>query len=180
MALEDIADKVIETDVLVIGGGIAGCCAAAKARDHGLNVTLIDKAAIERSGSAAQGIDHFDGLFPRDGMTTLDIVKGHERRGKAYHGGNFQNLNLVYKLADQAFWVFDELEKLGVTMRWDDGEPYWIPYANFGLPVKRISLRVHWQNVKPQLAAAVKRSGTNILERTMVVDLLTNEGIHRY
>jgi succinate dehydrogenase/fumarate reductase flavoprotein subunit len=176
MALEDIADKVIDTDVLVIGGGIAGCCAAAKARDHGLNVTLIDKAAVERSGSAAQGIDHFDGLFPRDGMTTLDIVKGHERRGKAYHGGNFQNLNLVYKLADQAFWVFDELEKLGVTMRWDDGEPYWIPYANFGLPVKRISLRVHWQNVKPQLAAAVKKRGTNILERIMVVDLLTNEG----
>jgi len=53
MALEDIADKVIETDVLVIGGGIAGCCAAVKAREHGLDVTLVDKAAIERSGSAA-------------------------------------------------------------------------------------------------------------------------------
>lgn len=175
MTLKDIADKVIETDVLVIGGGIAGCCAAVKAREHGLDVTLIDKAAIERSGSAAQGIDHFDGLFPRDGMTTLDIVRGHERRGKAYHGGNFQNLNLIYRLADQAFWVFDELERLGVTMRWDDGEPYWLPYANFGLPAKKISLRVHWQNVKPQLAAAVKKIGLRLLERTMVVDLLTNE-----
>jgi succinate dehydrogenase/fumarate reductase flavoprotein subunit len=61
-------------------------------------------------------------------------------------------------------------------MRWDDGEPYWIPYAPLGLPLARISLRVHWQNVKPQLAAAVRKCGLRVLERTMVIDLLTNEG----
>ena len=31
MKLEEIADRVIETDVLIMGGGIGGCCAAAKA-----------------------------------------------------------------------------------------------------------------------------------------------------
>lgn len=30
MAIETLADRVIETDVLVVGGGIAGCPAAAK------------------------------------------------------------------------------------------------------------------------------------------------------
>ena len=63
MSLEQIADKVIETDVLIIGGGIAGCPTAAKAADHGLKVTLIEKAKPERSGSAGQGIDHY-GVFP--------------------------------------------------------------------------------------------------------------------
>ena len=31
MTLEWVANKVLETDVLVMGGGIAGCCAAARA-----------------------------------------------------------------------------------------------------------------------------------------------------
>jgi succinate dehydrogenase/fumarate reductase flavoprotein subunit len=49
MSIEQVADKVIETDVLVIGGGIAGCPTAAKAADHGLKVTLIEKAKPERA-----------------------------------------------------------------------------------------------------------------------------------
>lgn len=40
MTLEQIADEVVETDVLVMGGGIGGCCAAAKAAEHGMNVTI--------------------------------------------------------------------------------------------------------------------------------------------
>lgn len=44
MALEKIADRVIKTDVLVMGGGIGGCPAATKAVEHGLNVTLVKKA----------------------------------------------------------------------------------------------------------------------------------------
>ena len=68
MALEQLADKVVETDLLVVGGGIAGCPAAAKAKDHGLDVTLAEKSKTDRSGSAAQGIDHYGGFFPR-GMT---------------------------------------------------------------------------------------------------------------
>ena len=47
MALEKIADNVIETDVLVVGGGIGGCPAAAKAAEHGLKVTLVEKAKTE-------------------------------------------------------------------------------------------------------------------------------------
>jgi len=36
-------ETTIETDVLVIGGGIAGCFAALKAKDQGLDVVLVDK-----------------------------------------------------------------------------------------------------------------------------------------
>ena len=46
MSLEKLADRVIETDVLVIGGGLSGCPAAAKATEHGLNVTLIEKSKV--------------------------------------------------------------------------------------------------------------------------------------
>jgi len=180
MALEEIADKVVEADVLVIGGGIGGCSVAAKAGEHGLNVTLVEKAKPERSGSAGQGIDHY-GDFPREGITALEMFQLWEAGAmmSAVNGkGRFVNPNIMYKYFDKGLWGLEELEKLGVRMRWDDGEFYWgiSPMDRGRRGVTRSGLRVHWQNVKPQLAAAVRKKGVNILERTMVVDLLTNKG----
>jgi len=51
---------VVETDILICGGGMAACGAAVEAsywaRQHGLKVTLVDKAAMERSGAVAMGL----------------------------------------------------------------------------------------------------------------------------
>ena len=69
----DLADNVIETDVLIIGGGVAGCIAAVKATEHGADVTMLDKAAIRRSGGAASGMDHI-ATIPNAGITITDIV----------------------------------------------------------------------------------------------------------
>jgi len=175
LALEQIADNVVETDVLVIGGGIAGCPAAAKAAEHGLNVTLIEKAKPERSGCAGQGIDHY-GVFPREGMTPLEMVKrwvDGPMMGAVNGRGRFADPNISYRIFSNAFWTMEELEKLGIPMRWDDGEFYWTPGIFRGT---KSGLRVHWQSVKPLMAKAVRKRGVNTLERTMVVDLLTNDG----
>ena len=64
---------------------------------------------------------------------------------------------------------------MDITMRWDNGEHYWIPQGRYG-GVDRITLRVHWQNVKPEMAKVIRKRDVDILERTMVVDLLTNNG----
>ena len=54
-------EQVVETDVLVIGGGIAGCWAAiSAARKKGLRVALMEKAATIRSGAGGPGGDHWD------------------------------------------------------------------------------------------------------------------------
>ena len=45
-------DRLIKTDVLVIGGGIAGGYAAIKAADAGANVVLVDKGYMGRSGQS--------------------------------------------------------------------------------------------------------------------------------
>ena len=58
MARADIVTEVIETDVLVVGGGLGGCFAAIKARDKGAEVVVMEKANIKRSGSAGPGLDH--------------------------------------------------------------------------------------------------------------------------
>ncbi len=173
MALEKIADKVVETDVLVMGGGIGGCPTATKATEHGLKVTLVEKAKTDRSGSAAMGIDHFAGAFPR-GMTPAEFLKHWERLGwnRAFYGGGpWSDPTRLYRMYANQFWAIDELEKLGVTMRWDDGELRPIR-GHLGRP----HMRVHWLNVKPEMAAAVRKRGVNVLERTMIVDLLTHKG----
>ena len=49
-------EQEIETDVLVIGGGIAGCWAAlSAARSKGVRVALVEKAATLRSGAGGPG-----------------------------------------------------------------------------------------------------------------------------
>lgn len=51
---------VVETDLLICGGGMAACGAAVEAaywaKQHGLKVTLVDKAAMDRSGAVAMGL----------------------------------------------------------------------------------------------------------------------------
>ena len=49
----------IETDVLIIGGGLAGCNAAIGAAEQGARVVVLDKGRIERTGDIAGGVDHF-------------------------------------------------------------------------------------------------------------------------
>ncbi len=172
MALEKLADKIVETDVLVIGGGIAGCPAAAKATEHGLKVTLAEKAKTDRSGSSGQGIDHYAGAFPR-GMTPKEFLEATEKIGpRAYYGGfPWSDPTRIYRQYANGMWAIEELEKLGVTMRWTDGELRPAHFM-FGNPF----IRVHWTNVKPEMARGVRKAGVNVLERTMIVDLLTNNG----
>jgi succinate dehydrogenase/fumarate reductase flavoprotein subunit len=43
-------EKKIKTDVLVVGGGLAGCFAAIKAKEQGVDVTLVDKGYVGKSG----------------------------------------------------------------------------------------------------------------------------------
>jgi len=95
MALSTIADKIVETDVLVMGGGIGGCPAAAKAADKGLRVTLIEKAKTDRSGCAGAGIDHY-GPVPSASMSALDLLET-DSFGSFDGPGRFYDPNMIYR-----------------------------------------------------------------------------------
>jgi succinate dehydrogenase/fumarate reductase flavoprotein subunit len=59
---EELPLSRIDTDVLVIGGGYAGVFAAVEAKKAGLNVVLVDKGMVGRSGQTpwANGFNVFD------------------------------------------------------------------------------------------------------------------------
>src|SRR3990170_6644638 len=62
-------DETIKTEVLVIGGGIAGAAAAISARRAGANVTLVDKAVVARSGQSTFAAGIYAIYFPeRDNL----------------------------------------------------------------------------------------------------------------
>jgi succinate dehydrogenase/fumarate reductase flavoprotein subunit len=173
VSLEKIADQVVNTDLLIVGAGVGGCPAAVKAAESGLDVTLLEKSQIERSGHASHGIDEIQ-YIPRDGLSPLDVLNiftgGHwaVRHGKGVHA----DPNIMYRILANSLRMVDELDRMGVTMRWDDGQYYWFPKSPF--VNNRIDLRTHWHNVKPEMARAVHKAGVKVINRTMMVDLLTH------
>lgn len=52
-------ENEVSGDVLVIGGGMAGCFAAISAAKKGANVIVVDKASVKISGSGGTGVDHW-------------------------------------------------------------------------------------------------------------------------
>ena len=65
---KDFEVRQINTDVLIIGGGTAGCYAALTlSRDTGLSVVIAEKAHIKRSGCLAAGVNAINAY----------ITKGH-------------------------------------------------------------------------------------------------------
>ncbi|MCC6473663.1 MAG: FAD-dependent oxidoreductase [Burkholderiales bacterium] len=175
MSLATEADKVIETDVLIVGGGVAGCVAAVKARQHGARVLMLDKAVIKRSGGAASGMDHL-ATIANEKTTIYDIVSQVCDDGiypPIFAKKGLTDPNLFHTAWKDARKRLEELERWGVTIRWDDGDIYWIPSGRTG---GMTTIRFHGLRLKPQLAQAVHDSGATVLERTMGVDLLVDGG----
>lgn len=171
MSTSDIADDIIETDVLIVGGGVAGCVAAVKAREQGVSVTILEKAAIERSGGAASGMDHL-ATMPNGDMTIHKIVAQVCDDGQyppIFNKKGLTDPNLFFVAWKDAKKRLKELESWGVTIKWDDGEYYWIPSGRTGSVT---TVRFHGLNLKPELARAAINSGAKVLQRTMAVELL--------
>ncbi|MBW1913258.1 MAG: FAD-dependent oxidoreductase, partial [Deltaproteobacteria bacterium] len=71
-----MTENMVETDVLVVGGGIAGCFAAIKAREQGVDVILVDKGAVGRSGQTPFATDFlvFNSAWGHDFGEWMDQV----------------------------------------------------------------------------------------------------------
>ena len=97
------SEKVIETDVLVIGGGIAGCFAAVKAREQGVDVTLVNKGVIGRSGMSPWA--HGTMVVPPERTDKMEEIKQ-----QAYTGGEYlNNRTWTERLIKESYARFQDL-----------------------------------------------------------------------
>jgi len=166
----------VETDVLIIGGGLAGCLAAIKAKEQGGRVTVAEKTNTRRSGCAGTGIDHLWAYVPpiheKMGWSIEDMIEDYIQ-GQA-HG--WIKKDLITLAARESFNRVLDLEKFGVKIRYEDSE----------LPGKvRLVRQFHsvmstinfdGRPLKTKLTDEAKRRGVNIINRVMVTDLVSKDG----
>ena len=74
--------ETVESDIVVLGGGLAGCFAAISAARKGMKVALVEKGATERSGSAGSGFDHWESACsnPCSKVTPKEIAEAYIAR----------------------------------------------------------------------------------------------------
>ena len=82
-------EELVKSEVLVLGGGLAGCYAAIAAARHGKKVVLVEKGATQRSGSAGSGFDHWESActHPCSGVTAKEIAEAYVNEQDGYSNG---------------------------------------------------------------------------------------------
>ena len=172
-------ETLITTDVLVLGGGIAGCWAAINAARNGATVTIIEKGATIRSGSGGSGCDHWlNTPNPYSSITAEECVAWEYESNNGYC-----NSLSRYIAARESYATLLELEQIGGKIRDIDDK---FKGANFRDEKTKFLFAYDYQNkihfrvwgttFKPALYNECKRLGVTILDRTMATSLLTDDG----
>jgi len=166
----------IETDVLVIGGGGAGCMAAIKAAEEGADVTLAEKANTRRSGQNGTGVDHIWAWVPEVhgamGYTLEDMINDHIEG----QGFGLINKELLIRTAAESYNRVMDLESYGLKFRYDDSP---LPGKFRVVPQFHCvasSFNFDGRNFKPILTEQAAKRGVRIINRVMMTDLLVKDG----
>lgn len=162
--------QTIETDVVVVGGGVAGCLAVIGAAEAGARVVVCDKGGrLERAGSVGGGVDHF----------TAVLEEGPEWDTPQYflkhipaHTEGVTDIEVVERLVYGLKPMVHLLEEIGVDFRDPENpEVKYYRHRAFGLPGK-YQINFDGTNFKHIIGRAARRTGAKVLERTMVADLI--------
>lgn len=162
---------IVETDVLIVGGGLAGLNAAIAAGENGARVVAVDKAGINRSGAMGGGIDHFAAYLETG--PEWDTREGYlEHLWQVGKGGvNLSVHNAVYCRELKA--AIARMARIGNPLTQPDGTFY--RTQSLGRPGP-LSINFDGRNLKPKLAKEARRLGTRALEKAMATDLLMRDG----
>jgi len=172
--------KEVAADVLVLGGGIAGCWAAISAARKGVKVVLVEKGATIRSGAGGSGCDHWmnAGGNPCSTVTAEEIANA---LSEGYNG--YYNTMTCYIESRESFDRLLELEKMGGKIRDTDDEFKGAPFRDEKTKLlfaydyaNKTVMRVWGSTFKPVLHKECKRLGIEIFDRTMTTSLLTENG----
>lgn len=161
----------LETDILVIGGGSAGCMAAIAAREHNpdIDVVIIEKGGdISRCGSIARGMDGLN-IVAQPGIASPDL---YVEAARIAAEGIFDS-KPSYVMAEQSYNMLKRLEDWGVRFpRNEQGE-----YISLQVhPKGKFLVEMDSPDIKLILAQKVKEADVKVLHHTMVTSLIVSEG----
>lgn len=195
-------EQEIDADVLVIGGGIAGCWAAISAARQGLNVVIAEKGDTVRSGAGGPGCDHWCNA-PANPLSNVDPDEWAEHMADRPYcngigiqiqcredwdtllemeqmGGKIRDTDDEYAGAKGR----DDNTKLMISPRYTRVHSYvpdmMKPVTFKSNPEKKLNnvvIRVWGSTFKPALKKECRRLGVKIFDRVMVTSLLTENGV---
>ena len=157
------SEKIIHTDVLIIGGGTAGCYAALTLRSlSAASVVIAEKADIRRSGCLAAGVNALNAY----------ITKGHTPQfyvdyAKKDAAGIVRE-DLLLTMSEGLNEVTRKLEDLGLVILKDEkGE-----YVARGTR----NIKINGENIKTILADAVKKlDGVQVINHLNITDYIVRD-----
>jgi succinate dehydrogenase/fumarate reductase flavoprotein subunit len=159
---------VVETDILVIGGGTAGPMAAIKAKEKNpaLRVILMEKANVKRSGAISMGMDGLNNA----------VIPGHATPEQYVKEITIANDGIVEQAgvmayAERSFSMIQYLDSIGVKFEKDQTGEYNVRKVHhlgtYVLPMPE------GHNVKKSLYRTLRRLRVEITNRFMATRLLT-------
>lgn len=161
--MEKFTVHKITTDILIIGGGTAGCFSAITlAERSSVQVMIVEKADIRRSGCLAAGVNALNAYIVK-GQTPdsyLDYVTKDSE--------GVVRSDLVYTIAQNLNRVTEKLASLGLVIQKDaQGE-----YVARG---KR-NLKINGENIKAILArAATQNPNVTVLNKVNMIDYIMKD-----
>ncbi len=159
--------RIVDTDLLIIGGGMAGCGAAFEARYWGrdLRIVIAEKAAIERSGAVAQGLSAINCYMGmRWGENQPEDFVRYVRNDLM----GLSREDLVYDVARHVDSTVHLFEEWGLPIFKD---PATGKYVREG----RWQVMIHGESYKPIVAEAARKAATEVVEHVVVTHLLPDE-----
>lgn len=153
-------NRIIDTDVLIIGGGTAGCFAGitlGKKKD--LDVLIVEKANIVRSGCLAAGVNAINAYITK-GRVPQDYVDYCKK-----DADGIVREDLLLSMSERLNHVTKVMEDLGLVILKDENGDY-VARGNR-------NIKINGENIKPILADAVKnQDNVTVINHLNITDFI--------
>jgi succinate dehydrogenase/fumarate reductase flavoprotein subunit len=162
----------LETDVLVIGGGVAGCMAAIPALEAGLSVVVCEKGKVlDHCGSVGCGVDHY--LTIMESGPEWDTPEFLIKHLPKLTDG-IVDMAVASRVIHEMPKVVRKIESFGVNFK----DPRFNDYyrlRSFGLP-GTYHINFDGTEFKKHIGKRVRKLKGSVLTRTMAVQILVEDG----
>ena len=156
--------KKLTTDVLIIGGGTAGCYAALTIKEQSDTASIIiaEKANIKRSGCLAAGVNAINAYIV-EGRNPEDYVDYAKN-----DADDIVREDLLLTMSERLNEVTAKMEKLGLVILKDENGKY-VARGNR-------NIKINGENIKPILASAVAAlDGVTVINRLNITDYIVKD-----
>lgn len=153
----------LTTDVLIIGGGTAGCYAALTIREKSDALIIIaEKANIKRSGCLAAGVNAINAYIV-EGRKPEDYVEYAKK-----DADDIVREDLLLTMSERLNEVTAKMEKLGLVILKDENGRY-VARGNR-------NIKINGENIKPILADAVNSlKNVTVINRLNITDYIVKD-----